>query len=136
MKRGFICGVFDLFHYGHILGFRECKRHCGYLTVAVNKAENIDPEINPGKKQPIFSLEQRVELLKECRLVDEVLIYNSEEELIALLKKSKYDIRFLGDDYRGKSITGADLTDEIVYLDRSHGFSSTLFRNKLINSAR
>lgn len=133
MKKGFICGVFDLFHYGHILGFRECRQYCGHLTVAVNKAENIDPVINPGKRAPIFPLEHRVELLKECRLVDEVLVYNSEAELTALLEKGNYDIRFLGDDYKGKPVTGKALTKEIVYLDRSHGLSSSGFKTKLEN---
>lgn len=131
MRKGFICGIFDLLHYGHILGFRECKRHCDYLIVAVNKAENIDPKINPGKKPPIFPLEHRVELLKECRLIDEVLVYNSEEELMRLLRNGKYAVRFLGDDYKGKAITGTDLTEEIYFLDRSHGMSSSGFKNKL-----
>lgn len=131
MKKGFFCGVFDLFHYGHILALRECKAHCDHLTVAVNKAENIDTIINPGKQSPIFPIEHRVEILKECRLVDHVLTYNSEEELIELLNSEKYNIRFLGADYLGKQITGKELTDQTHYLDRNHGFSSSYFKNKL-----
>src|SRR5687767_10639919 len=98
MKTGFLCGVFDLLHYGHILAFRECKQHCEHLTVAVNRGENIDLKINPGKHAPVFPLEHRVELLKECRLIDEVLVYNSEDELLQLLKDRNYTVRFLGDD--------------------------------------
>lgn len=131
MKKGFICGVFDLFHYGHILAFRECRQHCDHLTVAVNKADNIDPKINPGKRAPVFSIEQRVELLKECRLVDDVLVYNSEEELVALLEKGDYDVRFLGEDYKGRPITGGELTPEIYYTDRGHGLSSSIFKKAL-----
>ena len=131
MKKGFICGVFDLFHYGHLLAFKECRQYCNYLVVAVNKAENINPLINPNKQPPIFPIFQRVELLKECRLVDEVLVYNSEDELLDLLKKGNYDIRFLGDDYKDKLITGKELTNEIHYLDRSHGLSSSGFKLKL-----
>lgn len=131
MKRGFICGVFDLFHYGHILAFRECRLHCGHLTVAVNKAENIDPKINPGKKPPVFPIEHRMELLKECRLVDRVLVYNSEQELTELLKQGSFDIRFLGDDYKDREITGKEYTSQIHYLNRDHGFSSSSFKDKL-----
>lgn len=131
MTRGFICGVFDLFHFGHILALRECKKHCTHLTVAVNRADNIDPRINPGKKQPVFAAEQRMELLKECRLVDEVLSYNSEEELLLLLQQGKYDVRFLGEDYIGRPITGTELSKSIHYLDRKHGMSSTLFKEKI-----
>ncbi|MCC6370098.1 MAG: adenylyltransferase/cytidyltransferase family protein [Bacteroidia bacterium] len=131
MKKGFICGMFDLLHFGHIVGFRECKQHCDYLVVAVNKGENIDYTINPGKQAPIFPLEHRVELLRECRLVDEVLVYNSEEELMKLLANGNYQVRFLGQDYKDKPITGSKLTAEIVYLDRSHGLSSSGFKSKI-----
>src|SRR4051812_27956058 len=110
MKKGFICGVFDLFHYGHLLAFRQCRQHCDHLTVAINVADNIDPNINPGKSRPIFPVEHRVELLKECRLIDNVLVYNSETELQKLLAEGRYDVRFLGDDYKGRNITGGDLT--------------------------
>ena len=100
MKKGFICGVFDLFHMGHVLAFKECRMHCTHLTVAVNSAENIDPIINPNKEKPVFLLSHRVELLKECRLVDEVLVYNNEDELVRLLDQGNYDVRFLGQDYK------------------------------------
>lgn len=131
MRKGFICGVFDLFHYGHILALKECREHCEHLTVAVNRAENIDSSINPGKSKPVFPAEHRKEILRECRLVDEVLEYNSEEELLRILELGKFDVRFLGADYKGKGITGAGLSKEIVYLDRSHGLSTSLFKKIL-----
>jgi glycerol-3-phosphate cytidylyltransferase len=49
MKIGFACGVFDLFHAGHVLMLQECKANCDYLIVALNRAENISEKINPGK---------------------------------------------------------------------------------------
>lgn len=47
MKIGFACGVFDLFHAGHVLMLKECKEYCDYLIVALNKAENISAKVNP-----------------------------------------------------------------------------------------
>lgn len=131
MKTGFACGVFDLFHAGHVLMLRECKQHCDYLLVAVNAAENIDRSINPGKQEPVYSLAERKLLLESCRYVDEVVVYNSEAELLELLLSRKIDIRFLGEDYRNKPITGAELNIPIHYTDRSHGLSTTHFRNKI-----
>lgn len=131
MVKGFICGVFDLFHYGHILALRECREHCGHLTVAINAAGNIDEKINPGKNRPVYSLKERVEIMKECRLVDEVLVYDSEDSLSELLRKGNYDVRFLGDDYRGMPITGSDLCGRIHYLDRSHGLSTSDYRRRI-----
>lgn len=133
MKTGFACGVFDLFHAGHVLMLKECKQHCDYLIVALNKAENISKDINPDKKPPLFNIEERKLVLESCRYVDEVLIYNSEEELLQILKSKKIDIRFLGQDYIGKPITGNDLKIEIYYTDRSHGLSTSFYKNKLKN---
>jgi glycerol-3-phosphate cytidylyltransferase len=131
MKVGFACGVFDLFHAGHVLMLQECKAHCDYLIVAVNRAEHISGAINPGKEKPLYSLEERKLILQSCRYVDKVVEYNSEEELLGLLTQNKIDVRFLGDDYRGKTITGSDLSIPIHYTDRSHGFSSSDFKKKL-----
>ena len=131
LKTGFTCGVFDLFHAGHVLMLQECKQHCDHLTVAINRAENIDPKINPDKKPPIFSFEDRKLIMESCRYVDKVVGYNSEEELIELLEEENYNVRFLGEDYRGKSITGEELTDEVYFTDRSHGRSTSSFRSSM-----
>lgn len=131
MKIGFTCGVFDLFHAGHVLMLKECREHCDYLIVALNKAEHISSSINPGKQPPLFTIEERKLIMSSCRYVDEVLEYNSEEELLNILKTKSISIRFLGEDYRGRPITGADLPIEIYYTDRSHGLSTSLYKNRL-----
>jgi glycerol-3-phosphate cytidylyltransferase len=131
MKIGFTCGVFDLFHAGHVLMLQECKAH--YLIVALNKAQYISTEINPGKNAPIFTIEERVLIMKACRYVDEVLIYDSEDMLLHLMLSKKIDIRFLGEDYRGRTITGADIGVEIYYTDRSHGLSTSQIRKRIVH---
>ena len=131
-KIGFTCGVFDLFHAGHVLMLQECKQHCDYLIVALNRADNIDATINPNKKPPIYNINERKLIISSCKFVDEVLEYNSEQELLNLLKTKNISIRFLGDDYKNKPITGADLKMEIYYTNRSHGLSSSYYKNKLV----
>ncbi len=130
-KIGFACGVFDLFHAGHVLMLKECKEHCDFLIVAINQARDISAEINPEKNKPLFSFEERAMIMKNSRYVDEVISYSSEEELLYLLTNLPLDLRFLGDDYRGRPITGPDLNINIYYCDRSHGWSSSLFRKRL-----
>lgn len=136
MRIGFTCGVFDLFHAGHVLMLEECRAHCDYLIVALNRAENISEAINPGKHKPVFTINERKLIMAACRYVDEVLEYNSEEELLGILKNRKIDVRFLGDDYRGKPITGQELPIAIHYTDRSHGLSTSLYRSKLSGSGQ
>ena len=131
MKRGFACGVFDMFHAGHVLMLQECKQHCDYLIVAVNRAENISKTINPDKKPPLYTLEERMLILQACKYVDEVVEYNSEEELLRLLTTKDIQICFLGDDYKNRPITGQDLPIEIYYTNRSHGLSTSLYKQRL-----
>ena len=132
-KIGFACGVFDIFHAGHVIMLKECKQHCNFLIVAINTAENLSSTINPNKKKPIYTYEQRVMIMQNSKYVDLVIGYSSEEELLHLLKTLQIDVRFLGDDYRGKPITGADPKIKIHYTDRSHGLSTSLYRERLEN---
>ncbi|WP_066755465.1 adenylyltransferase/cytidyltransferase family protein [Crocinitomix algicola] len=136
MKKGFVCGVFDLFHLGHVLMLKECKENCDYLLVALNTAEHINPQINPNKMAPLFTIQERVEIMKACKFVDEVITYSSENELLEIMKNNNLNIRFLGDDYKGKPITGADLEIPIHYCDRSHGLSTSKYKRKLVDSLK
>ena len=131
MKIGFACGVFDLFHAGHVMMLEECKEHCDYLIVAVNAAENIDAAINPNKRAPVYSLVERVMIMKSIKYVDRVLVYRSEADLLHIMKTEKIDVRFLGDDYRNRPITGAELEIPIYYTNRSHGLSTSVYRKRL-----
>ncbi len=136
MKIGFTCGVFDLFHAGHVLMLQECKEHCDYLIVALNTADNFSDEINPGKRKPVLSLEERKLIMANSRYVDEILQYSSEEQLLEILNTKKIDIRFLGEDYKGRSITGKELGIEIYYTNRDHGYSTTELIERIINKNR
>ncbi len=136
MIRGFACGVFDLYHPGHVLMLEECKKYCDHLTVALNTAEDFDENINPGKRKPIFSLAERKMVLGSVRFVDEILEYNSEEQLTHMMQEGDFQIRFLGDDYRGRPITAPDAIKKIHYLDRSHGYSTTAIVERLMNQQK
>lgn len=131
MKIGFACGVFDLFHAGHVLMLQECKENCDYLIVGLNSAKAIDYAINPGKRPPVYNLEHRKLLLENSKYVNEIIIYNNEEELTLLLQSRKIDIRFLGEDYRGKAITAPDAVKEIYYTNRDHGLSTSAYRKMI-----
>ena len=125
MIKGFACGVFDLYHPGHVLMLRECRNHCDHLTIAINKAVAFDERINPNKRQPFFDHDERKMILQSIRHVDEVLFYESEEELTRIMTEGGFQVRFLGDDYRGRAITAAEAIPHIHYIDRSHGYSTS-----------
>lgn len=129
---GFTCGAFDLFHSGHVLFLKDCKKECDYLVVGIQ----IDPSLERKEKnKPVQSILERQLEVRSCRYVDEVIIYETEKDLEIILANLDFDIRFLGDDYLDgkKSITGEDLV-EIKYIDRKHPWSSSKLRKRVKES--
>ncbi len=121
MKTGFACGVFDIYHAGHALMLKECKENCDYLVLGLNSAKNLPKDKTP----PVYSIEERKIILESIKYIDEIVIYNSEEELTQLLKERNFDIRFLGEDYKNKPITSQNFCKEIYFINRDHGISSS-----------
>ncbi|MEM9052264.1 MAG: adenylyltransferase/cytidyltransferase family protein [Bacteroidota bacterium] len=134
MIKGFACGVFDLYHPGHVLMLQDCKEHCDHLTVALNRSENFSVDINPGKRSPYFSLQERKLVIESIKYVDAVIDYGTEEELTEIMSSGGFDVRFLGDDYQGKPITAREAIAKIVYIDRSHGYSTSELVKKIRTS--
>ena len=128
---GFTCSCFDLLHAGHILMLQDAKRHCDKLIVGLQTDPTIDrPDT---KNKPIQSLEERQIQLEAVRYVDEVFIYDTEEELYKKLLFINPDVRILGSDYIGKSFTGEDLDIKIYYHDRNHNYSTTNLMKKIVS---
>ena len=125
---GVIAGNFDVIHPGYIKMFKECKSYCKQLIILLH----IDPSIErPEKLKPILTKEERTEILTSIKFINGIAYYTYEKELVDLIYRLNPDIRFLGDDYRGKTYTGFELDVPIHYLNRDHGWSTTKFK-KLI----
>ena len=126
MKKGFIAGNFDVIHPGYIKMFKECYTNCDHFTVLLHSDPSIE---RPEKLKPILTLEERIEVLSSIKYIHDIQSYIYESELYELIIRGEYSVRFLGDDYRGKSFTGDDLNISIHYLNRDHGWSTTKFKN-------
>jgi glycerol-3-phosphate cytidylyltransferase len=125
---GIIAGNFDVIHPGYIKMFKECKTYCKQLIVLLH----IDPSIErPEKLKPILTKQERTEILTSIKFINGIAYYTYEKELVDLIYRLNPDIRFLGDDYRGKTYTGFELDVPVHYLNRDHGWSTTKFK-KLI----
>ena len=125
---GVIAGNFDVIHPGYIKMFKECKTYCKQLIVLLH----IDPSIErPEKLKPILTKQERTEILTSIKFINGIAYYTYEKELVDLIYRLNPDIRFLGDDYRGKTYTGFELDVPVHYLNRDHGWSKTKFK-KLI----
>ena len=134
MKRGITFGSFDLFHAGHVFMLEEAKTVCDYLIVGLQSDPTIDRPTT--KNRPVQSIVERQVQLRGCRYVDEIILYNTEEELLDILKTVRWDIRIIGQDYSGRNFTGSALCSiedgTLYYNKREHGFSSTSLRKRII----
>ena len=130
-KTGVIAGNFDVIHPGYIHLFNECKEFCTELIILLHEDPSIE---RPEKLKPILNLDERKMILSSLTQVDQILPYKLEVDLYQLLSNLDIDIRFLGDDYKCKPFTGDDLNIPIHFLDRSHGWSTTRFKNKIAKS--
>jgi len=130
---GITFSTFDLLHAGHIAMLSEAKNHCDYLIAGLQTDPTIDrPDT---KNKPIQSIVERQIQLSACRYVDEVVVYQTEQDLIDLLLILPLNVRVLGVEYEGKQFTGDDACYkrgiEIIFNGRDHSFSSTNLRKRV-----
>ena len=132
-KIGITFSTFDMLHAGHIAMLSEAKNHCDYLIAGLQTDPTID---RPNtKNKPIQSIVERQIQLAACRYVDEVVVYQTEQDLIDLLLILPLDVRILGVEYRNEDFTGKFECQhrgiELVYNGRDHSFSSSSLRKRV-----
>ena len=135
---GFTCSTFDLLHAGHIMMLREAKEHCDYLIVGLQTDPTIDrPE---DKNKPVQSLVERYAQLSAVEYVDEIIPYDTEQDLKDILTMYHIDVRILGEEYKEKDFTGKDICRkrgiELYFNKRDHRFSTSDLRERVENAPR
>lgn len=130
MKKGFTCSTFDLFHAGHIMMLKEARTQCDYLIVGLQTDPTIDRPTE--KNKPVQSVFERYEQLKACKYIDEILVYETEDDLLNILLSYPIDVRILGEEYQHKDFTGMHLPMELYFNQRRHNFSTTELRQRVI----
>ena len=129
MKRGITFGAFDLLHAGHILMLEEGKSVCDYLIVCIQSDPSLD---RPEKNSPVQSIVEREIQVSACKYVDEVMIYDTESDLLDILEEIQWDVRIIGEEYKDKYFTGRDETFDRCYFNkRPHDFSSSELRERV-----
>jgi len=133
MITGFNCSSFDLFHAGHVTMLKMEKQLCDYLIVGLQ----VDPTIDrPGiKNKPTQSVYERYVQVHGCKYVDEILVYETEADLLNMIKTQTIHIRFLSEEYLDRDFTGKqyciDNGIKLHYHKRRHQYSSTELRNRV-----
>ena len=132
-KVGITFGAFDLFHAGHILMLQEAKTICDHLIVCIQ----TDPSLDRNEKNaPVQSIVERQIQVTACKYVDEVIVYDTEKDVMEVLKSVDWTVRILGDEYRDKPFTGREETIERCYFNRRpHTFSSSELRLRVVQKS-
>lgn len=126
--KGFTAGAFDLLHAGHYMMFKEAKEQCDHLTVFLQSDPSID---RPLKNKPIESVEERMIKLEACKYVDDIIVYDTEADLLRLVKEFGWDVRIIGADHKGKPFTGDELPIKVYFNSRDHTYSTTDLRRRV-----
>ena len=133
---GITFSTFDMLHAGHIAMLAEAKNHCDYLIAGLQTDPTLDrPDT---KNKPVQSIVERQIQLAACRYVDEVVVYQTEQDLIDLLLILPIDVRVLGVEYENKPFTGENegYTRNIqhIFNPRDHSFSSSGLRSRVVTA--
>lgn len=134
MKKVITYGVFDFFHFGHLRLLKNIKKHFNeeiFLTVFVQDSDYI-LKFKPNATI-LYSTQDRVEMIKELRCVDEVGVY---EEVYEHIISVDFDVWIKGPDQTHKGIQQAiqfcqQNNKEIVTLPRTKLISSTYIKELL-----
>lgn len=129
---GYTTGVYDLFHVGHLNILKRAKEHCDYLIVGVT----VDDLVSYKGKQVVIPYEERVEIVKAVRYVDEVVPQTTMDKMEAW-NKYHFNKMFVGDDWKGTPTWNhweeefSKVGVEIIYFPYTKTTSSTKLREVL-----
>lgn len=133
---GYTCGVFDVFHVGHLNLLERCKAMCDILIVGVCD----DTYVRKVKhKEPVYLEDQRVRILKALKVVDDAILVDIEttDDKILALNKFHFDVLFSGDDWKGSERYNrteeqfAKMGASIEYFPYTQGISTTQIKEKM-----
>lgn len=127
--RVFVNGCFDILHPGHIKLFNFAKSHGEVLFVGIDSDGRVKQL--KGSTRPIHSQEDRKFILENIKAINKVFVFDTEEELISLVKIIKPDIMIVGSDYQNKRVIGSEYAKKLIFFDRIKDYSTTNIINQL-----
>lgn len=126
MIRVVVNGTFDILHLGHLELLNYARGLGDHLTVAIDTDRRVTEKKGPSR--PINNQHERLTMLKNLRCVDQVLLFDTDQELVDIIKQCNIMVK--GSDYRGRSVLGEKHVAKVIYYDRVGEYSTT---NKIQN---
>ena len=122
-KRVLTNGCYDILHTGHIELFRFAYSIASNLHVAIDSDRRVSGSKGVGR--PINKEIDRKLMLEAIRYVDSVSLFDSDQDLEAIITKNKIDYLVIGSEYKNRNIIGKNLVEKVIFFDRVPNYSTT-----------
>lgn len=119
----FVNGTFDVLHPGHVRLLTYAKSLGERLFVAIDSDRRVSELKGPSR--PISTAQERKEMLLALKAVDEVEIFDSNDELRMWIQQIKPYIMVVGSDYKNKEVIGSEFARHLIFYERIPEYSST-----------
>jgi len=129
MKQVVVNGTFDILHSGHLALLNHARSLGDHLLVAIDSDRRVK-ELK-GPTRPVNNEYERQEMLRNLRAVDEVKIFDTDQDLIDII--SSADILVKGSDYQDQSVIGKTHAKQLIFFDRLNEYSTTKKIQDIIN---
>ena len=130
-KKIFVNGAFDVLHSGHLDLLDFASNLGGHLMVAIDTDRRI--EYNKGKGRPFNNWFTRKHLMSRLKPVDEVVVFDTDSDLVRIIQEYQPDIMVKGSDWKGKKIIGEDDCKDVIFYERSNDQSTSKTLEDFIN---
>jgi len=122
-KKIFLTGSFDIIHPGHVQFLKYAREFGDSLTVAIDTDRRIKEKKGPDR--PFHNQADRQLVISSFKYVDNTVLFDSDEELIEIVKALQPDVWFAGTDWLGKHFPGKEYAGSVKYFDRIKPHSTT-----------
>lgn len=124
MTRVVVNGTFDIIHLGHLRLLQYARSFPSSYVLVLTDSDRRVRELK-GSNRPVNTEYERCSMLFALKCVDRVETFDTDQELVDLIKGFEPDVMVKGSDYRGQPIIGAEYCKEIKFYDRFKHYSTT-----------
>lgn len=131
MIKVFTNGCFDIIHPGHLKMLKHCAAMGEHVLVGIDSDTRVKQMKGSGR--PINDQETRRLILLSLKWVNDVVIFNTDEELTNLVKEYKPDYMIIGADWRERKVIGSEYAKIVGFFERMNEYSTTDIIKRIAN---
>ena len=131
MTKVFTNGCFDIIHPGHLSMLKHCAAIGEHVLVGIDSDARVREM--KGNNRPINDQEARRLMLMNIKWVNEVKIFNTDEELSQLVEEYQPDYMIVGADWKEKKVIGSEHAKIVGFFEKLNEHSTTNIIKRIAN---